>query len=347
LYASKIDLNVEHGKIELPHKPELRIATPVMDVKGNRRGIVIINILMAPVFETVQYLEQSSKTGNFMLLNQHGDLIHGSIHMPGLEKSNKQVTDFSISYPTLWKSISTTESGHLELSNAIWTWKKISSFDNLIGFKPYKTGVKSGDDKLIEGDFSLIYVVERPLSFILDMRRDIRVSTFTNVFVVLVIYGVILFLYLNAMFRARRAELEATYARGHATNMARLKEYEERFRRLVESSSVGQLVVNSEGKIEISNATVEQMLGYEKEELIGSKVETLLTADKQQAHLALRENFMQEPRPRKMGEGRELEALRKDGTTVPVEIGLNPYTDQDRKLVLVNVIDLSNKKIQA
>jgi PAS domain S-box-containing protein len=176
------------------------------------------------------------------------------------------------------------------------------------------------------------------------MRSDIRVSTFTNVFVVLVIYGFTLYLYLNGMFRVRRAELEATYARGHATNMARLKEYEERFRRLVESSSVGQLVVDGEGKIEISNATVEQMLGYDEGELIGSTVETLIPADKQQAHVVLRKDFMLDPRPRKMGEGRELKALRKDGTTIPVEIGLNPYTDQGRKLVLVNVIDLSNKK---
>jgi PAS domain S-box-containing protein len=344
LYASKIDLNIEHGKIEFPHKPVLRIATPVVDLKGNRRGIIIINIIMTPVFEIVHYLEQANKTGNYILLNQQGKLMHGSIKKPGMKESNDPLTNFSIASPTVWKSISTSETGHLELSYEMWTWKRISSFDNLIGFNPYKTDGKSGVDKPIAGEFSLIFVVQRPLSFLLDMRRNIRVSTFAGIFVVLVIFGISLFFYLSGNFKARRAELEATFARAHATNMSRLKELEERFHRLVESSSVGQLVVDSEGKIEISNATVEQMLGYEKNELIGSTVEALLPTDKQQAHLAFRESFMLKPRPRKMGVGRKLEALRSDGTTIPVEIGLNPYTDQNRNLVLVNIIDLSNQK---
>lgn len=343
LYASKIDLNVEHGKIELPLKPVLRIATPVMDLKGNRRGIIIINILMTPVFETVQYLERESNTGDYILLNQQGAFINGSIHEPGVKESDEPVTSFSRAYPAIWKSISSSETGHLELSYGIWTWESVTSFDKLIGFKPYKTGGKSGADKQIKGDFSLIFVVKRPLSYVLEMRSNIRVSTFIGVFITLVVYGVSLFFYLRGNFRARRSELEAAYFRAQAANLARLKESEERFRRLVESSSVGQLVVDSEGKIEISNATIEQMLGYEKYELTGSSVEKLLPTDKQHAHLAFRENYMLNPQSRKMGEGRELSALRKDGTAIPVEVGLNPYTDQNRKLVLVNVIDLSNR----
>ena len=343
LYASKIDLNFEHGEPERPIKPMLRIATPVADTMGNRRGIIIINILMNPVFEAVQYLEKAGKTGNYLLLNQNGDLLHGTIQLSTVKKNDKPVASLQAAYPIVWKSISTSETGHLDLSYGMWTWKKISSFDNLIGFKPNKVDGKSGIDKHIQGEFSLIFVVQRPLSFLLDMRRDIRSSTFASVFVVLVVYGISLYFYLRGNFRAKRAELEASFARGHAANMNRLKEHEERFHRLVESSGVGQLVVDSEGKIEISNATVEQMLGYDKNDLVGLNVEKLLPVDKQQGHSALRQEFMQNPQARKMGEGRELEALRKDGTTIPVEIGLNPYTDQGRILVLVNVIDLSKR----
>jgi PAS domain S-box-containing protein len=343
LYASKIDLNVEHGELERPFKPMLRIATPLADTSGNRRGIIIINILMTPVFESVQNLQKAGETGNYLFLNQDGELLHGTIHLSTLKEDDNPVTSLPAAYPVVWKSISSSETGHLDLSYGMWTWKKISSFDNLIGFKPDKLEGKSGTDTHIRGEFSIIFVVQRPLSFLLDLRRNISVSTFAGVLVVLVVYGIFLYFYLSGKFRARRAELEAGYARSHAAKMALLKEHEERFHRVVESSGVGQLVVDSEGKIEISNATAEQMLGYDKNDLVGSNVEKLLPVDRQQGHSALRQEFMQNPQSRKMGEGRELEALRKDGTTIPVEIGLNPYTDQDRILVLVNIIELSKR----
>jgi PAS domain S-box-containing protein len=343
LYASRIDLNVEHGELERPLKPMLRIATAVADTQGNRRGIIIINILMTPVFETVPYFEKAGKTGNYLLLNQNGDLLHGTIPLSTVKENDKSVTSLPTAYPIVWKSIAASETGHLDLSYGMWTWKRILSFDNLVGFELNTVEGKSDIDKPIHGEFSLIFVVKRPLSFLLDMRRNIRVSTFTGVFVVLVVYAISLYFYLSGNFRARRAELAASYARNHAANMVRLKEHEERFHHLVESSDVGLLVVDSEGKIEISNASIEKMLGYDKNELVGSKVEKLLPVDKQEEHSALRQAFMRDPRSRKMGEGRELEALRKDGTTIPVEIGLNPYSDQGRILVLVNVIDLSKR----
>lgn len=43
LYFSRFDLNVERGRIELPIRPMLRIATPVVDTQGRSRGIAIIN----------------------------------------------------------------------------------------------------------------------------------------------------------------------------------------------------------------------------------------------------------------------------------------------------------------
>ena len=44
-----------------------------------------------------------------------------------------------------------------------------------------------------------------------------------------------------------------------------------------------------------------------------------------------------------MGIGRELEAVRKDGSPIPVEVGLTPYMDHDRQLILVSLIDLSHR----
>jgi PAS domain S-box-containing protein len=64
----------------------------------------------------------------------------------------------------------------------------------------------------------------------------------------------------------------------------------------------------------------------------------------QEKHVHLREQFMRAPEARQMGVERELEAVRKDGSTIPVEVGLNPYTDRDRPLILASIIDLSQRR---
>ena len=43
VYVSPLDLNVDHDRIEVPHKPTLRVGTRVYDDTGAPRGIVLIN----------------------------------------------------------------------------------------------------------------------------------------------------------------------------------------------------------------------------------------------------------------------------------------------------------------
>nr|WP_049766971.1 diguanylate cyclase [Sulfuricurvum kujiense] len=71
IWHSKLDLNIENGKIEVPFRPTIRIATPIYN-KDKFVGIVIINMLTnklldslrtSPVFE--HYI--IDKEGNFIL----------------------------------------------------------------------------------------------------------------------------------------------------------------------------------------------------------------------------------------------------------------------------------------
>jgi len=163
------------------------------------------------------------------------------------------------------------------------------------------------------------------------------------VIIFLSVYGVSLIFYLSGRARVRQAEVEAAHAMARASSMGRMKELEERFHRLVDASSIGQLVVDSDGRIEISNLAAEHMLGYERGELEGFLVDALLPASLRKQHVNHRAQFMQAPEARMMGIGRELEAIRKDASSIPVEVGLTPYKDHDRQLVLVSIIDLSHR----
>jgi diguanylate cyclase (GGDEF)-like protein/PAS domain S-box-containing protein len=69
-WYSKIDLNVEHGVIEKPIKPVLRVGTPVF-IEGKKVGILIINIFMK------KFLHRINKSVNYniFLVDKDGYIL--------------------------------------------------------------------------------------------------------------------------------------------------------------------------------------------------------------------------------------------------------------------------------
>ncbi len=70
VFVSPLDLNREYGEIEVPHIPVIRYATPVFDVQGNRRGIVVTNIFADRFLKVVR--EANTDKSKVMLVDQDG-----------------------------------------------------------------------------------------------------------------------------------------------------------------------------------------------------------------------------------------------------------------------------------
>lgn len=70
-YVSPMDLNIEWGRVELPHRPVVRVATPVLDSTGKKRGIIIINIFGSYFVEQVKMMN-IAKGGVISLVNREG-----------------------------------------------------------------------------------------------------------------------------------------------------------------------------------------------------------------------------------------------------------------------------------
>lgn len=119
---------------------------------------------------------------------------------------------------------------------------------------------------------------------------------------------------------------------------------EQRLRAAVESSPSGILMVDANGVIVLVNREVERLFGYPREELLGRTVDVLVPARFHGQHPSYRAGFMRDPKVRAMGAGRELYGRRKDGTEVPVEIGLTPVVTAEGIFVLSSIVDISARK---
>jgi diguanylate cyclase (GGDEF)-like protein/PAS domain S-box-containing protein len=122
------------------------------------------------------------------------------------------------------------------------------------------------------------------------------------------------------------------------------KRFAERFVIAVESAPNAMVMVDHRGAITLVNSQAVRMFGYSREELNGQSVEILIPERLRGGHPAHRKEFSFSPQTRSMGAGRDLYAVRKDGSEFPVEIGLNPIETEDGLLVMSAIVDITERK---
>lgn len=94
----------------------------------------------------------------------------------------------------------------------------------------------------------------------------------------------------------------------------------------------------------LANAQAEHLFGYTREEMLRQSIDALVPERFREKHAGLRAGFFSYPKSRPMGAGLDLFGMRKDGSEVSVEIGLNPIQINDVTFVLVSIIDITNRK---
>jgi len=112
----------------------------------------------------------------------------------------------------------------------------------------------------------------------------------------------------------------------------------------IEAAPNGMVMVDANGRVVLANSHVEELFGYDREELLGQPIEILLPERFRSQHTALRGAFFSALETRSMGRGRDLYGRRKDGSEVPLEIGLNPIETPEGQFVLASIIDISTRK---
>jgi PAS domain S-box-containing protein len=117
---------------------------------------------------------------------------------------------------------------------------------------------------------------------------------------------------------------------------------------LLETIPDAIVAVDHDGTIVQINPQTEELFGYNRDQLIGQKIEILVPTRYRPHHHEHRQHFAEAPKIRRMGQGLDLYGRRRDGTEFPVEISLSPVSTGSGSLVLSAIRDISDrKKIEA
>lgn len=126
-YFSRFDLSVENDKLEIPYKPMLRIAAPVFDLQGSRRGIVALNFLGD---DLLNWVRESAALTNATLANVTLELLDGEGYWL-LSEHREDAWGFMLGHPErslatrapdVWQVFQSAPSGILDHDHALWSF---------------------------------------------------------------------------------------------------------------------------------------------------------------------------------------------------------------------------------
>lgn len=265
VFISPLDLNIEHGRLEIPHKPMIRFGMAVFDSAGRKRGIILLNYFGEELLQHFRDALLGGDQRSGMLLNRDGYWLSSAKREDewGFMLGNPERT-FGRDFAEEWHTISTRESGALQTKNGLFVYATVFPLEagqrSSTG-SPFPQSSSQHDLRGREYYWKLVSFIpaENISGFSPDNRTGSRIL-FAVAYILLAL-GSLSIVY----FRLSRRQVRL-----------RLKEDEAHLREITVTMSDGLLVTDGNGRISFSNPEACSLLGYGENELAGSNMHDLL-----------------------------------------------------------------------
>ena len=125
---------------------------------------------------------------------------------------------------------------------------------------------------------------------------------------------------------------------------SKILESEQRFQTIVENNVNAIILSNKKGEIVLVNKTATRLFGYTKEEFVKLTIEDLTPKTIENTkHKTYRHEYYKHAAPRYLKNGQNLKALLKNGSTIDVEIGLNPISINNESFIVSTINDITKR----
>lgn len=322
VYISPLDLNVEHGQIEVPNKPVIRFSTPVRDSQGQVRGVLVLNYLANDLLTVLYPKDNRQLPISFYVLNPNGYYLKNT-DAPQREFGfmwKRPADRFEHDHPPAWKALG---SGALSLQSA----------DALYLFRTVTLTTKHAsaqlkDARLVDNTerewFLVLRLADRLLTADSLLLGPYRVYWYTLLFLMAIgLSGLI------ARYRLNQNELEDAHRK---------------FEALFDLAPDPVLVSDARGRIEMANRQAHAVFDFEPSGLPGHTLEELIPELFRDQPGGLPNDFAASLDRRTPADNFEVQGIKRNGTEFPALLSLAVSKIGGTRHVITSLRDITALK---
>lgn len=367
LYLSPIDLNREEGELVEPHEPTVRVATPVYSSTHEVVGMLIINVSMQRLFaKIVQHLPHQ---GLLYIANEQGDYLMHPDSSKAFAFEFGQRAKMQDEFPFTQALVD----GKTKRIKRV-TWQ--AADDDAPAYFAYFSTLQLNPEKFPTRHIHIGFLQLH--DSIAKSRHRAFMESVRNALILCLIGIGLTFMFAVYLTRPLKQITEAVlrFSRGDQDvrlslpqndeigelartcqkmadqirwQLLRLRDEKNYLQIIFDTAVEGIVVINDEAIIESVNHTMIDLCGYSERELLGNNVNILMPQALRDDHDRSIQNYLKTGHARIIGNGREVQALHKDGRILQLHLGISElWIGHERKFVgMMHDISAHKKAEQA
>lgn len=246
VYMSRLDLNIEHGKVVQPIEPTLRVGTPVFDDDGQRLGMVVINLDGTRLLQHMNS-DAALAEGAIWLVDDAGNWLIGPDPTRAWRFMTPELPPAGITmdYPAIWALVRSGETGQHRGAFGLLSYGRVALPS--------------------DGTSQTLYVIA------LAPRQMLGAVLFDRQHLLIYLLALPILLILAGLLSHLRIRLVG--AQNEIAANSRL------LQDILDHSSLSMKVKDLDGRIVRANAMAGKLLGRPPSELIGQTIDMVATQE--------------------------------------------------------------------